>query len=491
MSQGALFLSCGGEIELGRKETPCDFAESDEVDLRLELLTFWTKDDQERKALEVLTSKAEGTGLAYLAAQDDDRTNLQEQLQTGTEGLLPAAFQVNGGSDVLQYIQTDEPSRICKLDPLVDDYDLRANYFSQVLEASSCDGSLYAWPLTIHRLNTMLVNKDVYEKVQERAHLEGEELGEIESLKSTRELINLLRKVQSWDLKTDEGDPIIPLSLGIQDTSSNQPVGQEWVLQVVALENLLISYGEDYYEALWQGGNKVTATELEDQLEQLAEDFEDLGEFIPQDPRSWQQATRHVGEGRALLTIGGDWIRAQLEEKEFDQVASIPYAGTHDVFVFTPDSFAVPSQVKSDGAAARRWLTEVVHDLDTQIDFAAEKQAIPARAHLTRQDRDRLGSLYLRESYERFSECHDEKGDCRLLLAVSGLAPSPNVAPCFDRLGRILAEIAGMDYVVPEQSEKPGCSREMPQNVAQAKAELVTTLMDVSRTPFRRECRSW
>ena len=84
-----------------------------------------------------------------------------------------------------------------------------------------------------------------------------------------------------------------------------------------------------------------------------------------------------------------------------------------------------------DGSAAHAWFHHVLDNPDTQVEFANRKHAIPARRDLAGQ----LGSEYLNESYDRFTECQLPESDCRLLLAESGLSPAPSVDACMDRLG--------------------------------------------------------
>jgi hypothetical protein len=400
---------------------------------------------------------------------------------------------VNGGSDVLQYVHTESGDTVCSLDRLAEEYQVTERYFEAALAPSRCGASLFAWPLSLHRINTLLVNLDVYEQLRTQAARDGQSFADLASIHSVTELFELLEHVQALGLKSAQGTPITPLSLGIRSINPGPPraeVGQDWVLMLVAFENILASYGASVYESIWYGSARLSEDELEPYLHRLADDLRRLGRLVGEETRSWQEAAADVGEGRALLTVGGDWMRAQVDPSTLQQrrVVTVPFPGTEATFVYTPDSFAVPSDAQSDGSAARRWLHDVADDLSTQLQFARIKQAIPARSGLGEDDLALLQSDYLKTSYLEFADCDKKAKECRMLLAVSGLGPAPNVDPCFDRLGRVLAMIAGMRFIEPEPGTQ-ACARAMPGTSEDAEQELLHLLLGLARSPFREECR--
>src|SRR5690606_6762595 len=110
---------------------------------------------------------------------------------------------------------------------------------------------------------------------------------------------------------------------------------------------------------------------------------------------------------------------------------------------------------------------------------------------LDEADLQALGSDYLTQSYRAFSACHERQSACELLLAVSGLGPSPGLDACFDRLGQVLALVAGVELERGgrEEAQAGRCPRSMPKSVKQAEAELIEVLLAQARSPFRKECR--
>lgn len=491
---GYSVLGCGDDRSLGRiRPQACDFVDPPTDKVRVELLTFWSEDEQESRALSVLQDRAEKVPLHYSETSDADRSTLQRNLQVGNSAVLPDVFQVNGGSDVLQYVPSSSPSSICQLDRLIDEYDVKERYFGAALQASQCKSSYFAWPLSIHRLNTLMVNMDAYKRVLAYAHERRLRVTPLEDMKTADELLDFLERVKSWEVPSALGHPLDALALGIQYRDPDLPdqvSGQEWVLQVVAFENLLVSYQDHAYERIWHGSGDWQDDELEELVDRLTAHLARLGLLVEGGPRSWQAAAQAVGEGLALLTIGGDWMRAQVDEAKLDHVINLPFPGTKGAYVYTPDSFAVPEQFDSDGSAVHRWFSEVVDDAATQINFGRIKQAIPARADLSESDLEGLSSDYLSESYRQFSQCHQADSSCRLLLAVSGLGPASNVDPCFDRLAQVIALLTGMDSVNRgPMVGVPACPREMPKSISEAKVELKHLLMAYSKNPYRSECR--
>lgn len=494
---GCTMLGCGEDRSLGRiRPQACDFVDPPADKVRVELLTFWSEDEQESRALSVLQDRAEQVPLHYSETSDADRPTLQRNLQVGNSSVLPDVFQVNGGSDVLQYVPSSSSSSICKLDRLIDEYNVEERYFGAALQASQCGASYFAWPLSIHRLNTLMVNLDAYERVRAYASEKKLHVTPLQDMKTADELLDFLQQVKAWEVPSALGHPLDALALGIQYRDPDLPdqvSGQEWVLQVIAFENLLVSYQDQVYERIWYGSGDWESEELDEIVEQLAGHLERLGSLVTNGPQSWQAAAQAVGEGSALLTIGGDWMRAQVDEASLVEgsVINLPFPGTKDAYVYTPDSFAVPEQFDSDGSAVQRWFSEVVDDGPTQINFGRIKQAIPARADLNESDLAGLKSQYLRDSYRQFSKCHESAGgSCRLLLAVSGLGPASNVDPCFDRLARVIALLTGMESVQRGQMVGvPACRRDMPKSIDEAKVELKHLLTTYSKSPYRSECR--
>ena len=191
------------------------------------------------------------------------------------------------------------------LDPLFREYDLEDDYLTATLRASRCKGSYYAWPLSVHRLNTMLVNTKVYQRYRDHAEAIGETLPpDLRELKSAEDLIVLLEKMKDWSL---EGDDVELFAMGTRRTDENDSgtvEDQSWVMLVLAFENLLVWYGNGLYEQIWQGAGTRTDDELGPSLRQLTQQLRRLGKLMGSVQQSWQQAAAKVGNGDALRPSG-------------------------------------------------------------------------------------------------------------------------------------------------------------------------------------------
>lgn len=487
-------LGCG-QIVLGEEKDSCELAVPQSKKLFVHAVTFWT-DGPEAEALKILKNKLKEEGGDLTPTTKDNRTDLQNGLFVSGEE-PPDVYQVNGGSDVLQFaLEGGSSTKICPLDTLYDLYDLERHYFEAAWKPSMCHGSHYAIPLNVHRVNTLMVNSDLYAVAREKAREEGEAIPLITDMKSAEELVSILEQIAKWGLEVD-GETVVPVSIGIGSiVRDERTLTNTWPLTILAYESLLASYPGRAYESLWQGEGPVA--DIAANLDQLADHMERLGAISNiLEGLDWQEATNRVIHGRALLTINGDWIFAGALTKS-SSVEMLVFPNSQHNFVYTPDSFAVPRLKGKTGEHAHGWFRDVTDDTDTQLRFARQKWAIPAKRGLT--DLGELGSDYLEKSYAEFSDCQpDETGEaaegCRLLLAVSGLAPGGGHDPCFDRTGALLAMIAGVkyddqDWGIFAESSRRECERPAPRDALEAKAQLRDVLEGVSAHPFAESCRT-
>ena len=488
---------CGG-ISLGDDPESCDLRAPQDEKHNVSVVTFWTQ-LPELEALRVLIRRVADLGGNMSQTPRDNRTDLQTGLLIPGDP-VPDVYQVNGGSDVLQ-LAFDAPgdaTKICPLDRIFDDYDLRDHYFETAWRPSVCRGSHYAVPLSIHRVNTLLVNKPLYTRAQDLAAMEQKDLADIQDMKTVAELIETLEWIASSGLETESGRPAVPLSIGIG--SEQKTLTDTWPLTILAYENLLASYPDQAYERVWQGLGDFDSVEAA--LHTLTDDLGRLGAVSNlQEALTWQQATEEVIAGRAVMTVNGDWILALASAADMDELEMLTFPNAVPTFVYTPDSFAVPRARGKDGSAAHGWFRDVINHRSTQTSFFKKKRAIPARNDIDPSTLHEPGFEYLQETYEEFHSCQPDatpQADkpCRLLLAVSGLAPGGGYDPCFDRTERVLAVLAGVEYDESDWREKDeansakgGCEQPYPLDRKEAKQELLRILQQVSEHPFAEDCR--
>ena len=485
---GAAFglLGCSGDRVLGDyPPSTCDLAEpprefSDEP---FSIATFWA--DREQAALETLRARVDSDRYLISTEQIGTRVEVQRHISDAFESQkLPDVFQVNGGSDVLRWVRERAPEAtdVCPLDRLRDRDQWGDRYFPEALEPLSCHGNLYALPVGIHHLNVLFYNRELWSALADHARERGVELLQPEQLTTPYELLEQLRQIAA--LEASKAKPITPLALGNES---------EWPLTIVAFENVLLSLSRDAYETLWMGGLEGASEERRSTLRQTLQEmlavlrelqsFSDASRSV-----SWQDALRQVGAGVALLTITGDWGFAQLDAESRAKVETISFPGTTDTFVYTPDSFAVPRELRKNGFPARSFLEDIVASKPALIDFANAKHAIPPRNDLSDTEVAALASENLRATYQQFARCGANKS-CKLLLAVSGLAPPPGTDPCFDEMDSLLAfAVTGHDPS-SDSSVPRRCASPIPSTSKEAEARLLDLLLQVAQRRFAADCR--
>lgn len=452
----------------------------------LSIATFWA--DQEQAALKTLRDRVDSSRYLITTEQIGTRAEVQRRINDAFESQkLPDVFQVNGGSDVLRWVQDRdaEATDVCALDRLRDENGWSGLYFPDALGPLSCHGKLYGLPVGIHHLNVLFYNHELFHTLAEAARTNGIELTEPSDMKSPYELLSLLAQIAELGATTPSGKPLVPLAIGTES---------EWPLTIVAFENVLLSLGQDAYETLWMGGladaNQERASELRATLAEMLSVLRKLHGYSDVSARvSWQDALRDVGAGEALMTITGDWGYAQLDSEVVSQVETVTFPGTTGTFVYTPDSFAVPRELKKNGFPARSFLQDVVANKAALIDFANAKHSIPPRNDLSDTEIETLKSENLRSTYRQFASCDGSAKGCKLLLAVSGLAPPPGTDPCFDEMDSLLTfAVTGQDPTA-DSTVPRHCKQAFPATGAQAEARLLDLLLQVAARRFAATCR--
>lgn len=480
---------CSGEQVLGDyPPSTCDLAEppANVRDTPLSIATFWAADPHERDAFQTLVEHVDSRRFFVSTQQMGTRVAVQRHINDAFESQqLPDVFQVNGGSDVLRWVERlpSDTSDVCALDRLRELYHYDQTYFSAALAPLSCRGSLYGLPVGIHHLNVLFYNRQVWRELSERASAAGTPLATPESLQGVDDLLALLGRVSELSAVAPSGAPLVPLAIGMKD---------EWPLTILAFENVLLSLARPAYEALWTGsleGDSAEA-ELRRRLADMLERLRQLRAVSNVAARlDWQAALRQVGGGEALMTVMGDWGWAQLDDEMQANVATLTFPGTSGSFVYTPDSFAVPRELGKSGFAARSFLHDVIEDKQALIEFSNAKHSIPPRTDLSERDIAELSSASLRDTYREFVSCSAGKLDCRLLLAVSGLAPPPGADPCFDEMDALLALATADPDTRLTPPEGRTCSEPFPRTSQEAEPRLLDLLIRVARQRFAAACR--
>ena len=237
---------------------------------------------------------------------------LKERLETGDP---PDAFQTNA-FELKQGFIAASPGLLKPLDDVFEAQGLIDDLAPEALSDVTVDGHYMAVPVNIHRTNSLFYNERVFAELNLAPPTSLDELYAV-----------------SEELQTQG---VVPLAVGAKGS---------WTLALLFFENLLIAkQGADFYRQYFSG--KVDNAADPRVLEVLDESLR-LWRYTNADARQieWDAAVAMVHDGRAAMTVMGDWAKGALEQlggvpgKTFGQ---IPFPGTAGVFVFTADTFPLP-----------------------------------------------------------------------------------------------------------------------------------------------------
>jgi glucose/mannose transport system substrate-binding protein len=326
----------------------------------------------------IINATAELSGLA--------RKTLRTRMMHGEP---PDTFQANAGNDLMQWVRmngTDATeSRLVALDTVLPaEVAAWRRVMPQVLlDQVSHDGKMYAVPANVHRINTIFYNKHVFD-------LHG-----LEEPRSVADLVTLARRL--------EGTNVPLFGLG----------GREpWTIALFVFECLLVSReGPHFYNEYFHGRLKADDPRM---IGTLQEAVKLLG-FVNADYQqlSWLEAVDLVANGRAAITVIGDWARSSLNARGLkigQDYGQLPFPGSEATFVFTSDTFNLPVGAKNRAGALR--LLATIGSAEAQREVDTTKGTLAARTDVLPPADD-----------PTLTEMHTLLRHGPLVLALSGMVP--------------------------------------------------------------------
>ena len=220
----------------------------------------------------------------------------------------PDSFQVHMGHELIDtWVTTGymEP-----LDDLYKQEGWEAVFPKGVLEIVSYDGHYWSVPVNIHRSNVLWYNKKVFEA---------------NGWKPPETFDEFFALAEQMKAKG-----ITPLALG--------DVGI-WASTHLFEVILAGTMGPEKYKGLWTGQTDWNGPEVKQALETMAK----MLEYVNPDHSalSWDQANDLVIQGKAGMTIMGDWVDADNLAKGFQDSGWAP-PGTKGIFIALSDTFGLP-----------------------------------------------------------------------------------------------------------------------------------------------------
>jgi glucose/mannose transport system substrate-binding protein len=231
----------------------------------------------------------------------------------------PDTFQVHMGHELIDtWVVTDymEP-----LDDVYAKYGLNDVFPKGVLDIVSYDGHPWSVPVNIHRANVLWYNKAVFE---------GNGINP-----------DSVSTFAGWEAaaKKLQAAGVTPLALG-----DNGPWAAGHLFEVVLAGTL----GPDKYKGLWTGETDWNGPEVT----QALENFKMMLQYANSDHAAltWDGANQLVIDGKAAMTIMGDWVDGDYTAKKFTGYGWTSPPGTKGVYDALSDTFGLPKGTKNPEA---------------------------------------------------------------------------------------------------------------------------------------------
>jgi glucose/mannose transport system substrate-binding protein len=384
----------------------CSSSDSASSEGVVEIFSWWTSPG-EKQALSAMTDVflEHSPGVTVINAAEIDAPTARERLfQRLSFGDPPDTYQANIGADLYTWVKNggadDENSKLEPLTQLSRDQGWASAVPPAVLDKVSYDGTVYAVPINVHRLNTLFYNRKIF---ADNGLTPPTTLAELYTLADTLSAKN-----------------ITPLAVG-----SSGP----WTLSELFFENLLPAMaGDAFYTDYFDGKKDPRDPEIDVVLREASKLWAYTN--VNAGDLEWDAAVEMMAQGQAAMTQMGDWAKGYLEVLGYSpdsDFGEVPFPDTSDIFVFTGDSFPLPK-----GAPNRRGaldLLSVFGSVEGQAAFNPIKGSISARVDV---DPSRYDSL----SQQAFLDFQSK----RLVSALSGTVPSSFSNPVDTALGHFVAD---------------------------------------------------
>jgi glucose/mannose transport system substrate-binding protein len=341
------------------------------------------------------------------ASRDKGRDQL-EDLLLGSEP--PDIFQEY--VHALRAANSQAAIRWTPLDDLVDQMGLRQSVFPEVLADVTRNGKVFVMPVNVHRENTMLYNRRLFEKYQ---------LAVPETLD---DLLAVCRRFKAAGVT-----PLVTSDQG-------------WILRIMFNSLAVAKLGVLPYRDYFTGKRPFDAGQLRSVVDLFADIRDNYVNPDAGDPRfDWINAAQALLNGDAAMFMHGDWAKgyvAALGGSSETDFGAMSAPGTKEMFLYGVDAFALASNARNP-RAAREFLATVASP-EGQVAFNRWKGSSPIRPDIPRDQLDEIGRqtltdleharvrmlVHSRSAWEEalaaFAHDHDRQ---KLLRAFLDAPPTP------------------------------------------------------------------
>lgn len=368
---------------------------SENTEGKLEIFSWWTaggEADGLKALIDQFNQKHPDIEVVNAAVAGGAGSNAKAVLATRMQGGdPPSTFQVHSGAELMTWVNAD---KMATLNDLYKENGWKEKFPEELIEMESKDGDIYAVPVNIHRGNVFFYNKKVFEE------------NNIKEPKTFEEFFQAAEKLKAKG--------ITPLALGDKNV---------WPATML-LENILLAkLGPEKYGKLWTG-----EVSFEDPaVKESAEIFKTMLNYINEGHSSlaWQDAAQLVADGKAAMTVMGDWAKGYFTSKNLKPKEDFGWfvsPGTQDMFMVINDSFGLPKGVENPDQVKK--FLKVLGSTEGQIAFNKLKGSIPARTDIDKSEFD----VYGQETMEDFKSAALAPSLAHGSAAPEGFATKANQA---------------------------------------------------------------
>ncbi len=355
----------------------------------VEIFSWWTSGGESDALQAVLDIHKERIPKASVTnAAVDFADKAREKLQDRMEKAIPPdTFQANIGADLFKWVllngNDDSETKVESLQKLAEENGWLDVFDPDILAAASHDGKLYGLPVNVHRINSLFIRKDLFEKHGLTAPTSLEELHTV-----CDTIMN------DADIQAEApGGRMACLALGNKWSWTLGLVGFQMVMPAIA--------GPEYFESFWLGNESASDAELQDTLDETlylycgGTDTSDCANttYFNQDidDVTWDVAVQKLVSGDAMMAPMGDWAKGLLDGEGLEPGVDyevVPFPGSDGTYIFTADTFALPKGAPNRAGAIE--LLKTFASKEGQIAFNKLKGSIPTRTDVEATEFDEV-----------------------------------------------------------------------------------------------------
>ena len=320
-------------------------------DQKLEIFSWWTNGGEQEglnAMFDIYKEQNSGVEIINATVAGGAGTNAKAVLQTRLAGNQPPdSWQVHAGREALSYVNAGQ---LAPLTELFAQEGFDKNMPQFLLDQLKINGEVYTVPVNIHRSNVMWYNVALLKD------------NGLEPPKTMEEFFTAAEALKAKN--------ILPIAIG----GSNKFEASHTLESV-----LLATFGPEDYVKLWDG----TTTMWDDpRAEEAIANFGKMLGYANSDRAAigWADAMQQVLDGKAAMTIMGDWAHGFALSKGKNvnvDYGWAPAPGTVGSFIWLSDSFGMAKGAPHPEQATA-WLA-LCGSKDGQDAFNPKKGSIPAR----------------------------------------------------------------------------------------------------------------